>query len=400
MSGNWKKFPFFKQADEMSCGASCIRMIAKYYGKSVNLSELILSSGTTRDGANLYGLSVAAEKIGFRTVGAKVTFSKIEQEAPLPCILFWDQKHFIVLYKVTKNSMYVADPAHGLLIYSRAEFTKHWETNAKEEGIVLLLEPTPLFYEDIKKEGSEIRVLNFSFLLKYLRVHRASIIQLILGLLVSSLLQLIFPFLTQSIVDIGITNHDVHFIYLILIAQLMVFFGKMSVEIIRSYILMYVSSRVNISLVSDFFIKLMNLPMNYFDSKMTGDIMQRISDNRRIESFLTGASLSTLFSTVNFIVFSAVLAWYSYIIFYTFLFGTALYFFWIWHFLKKRADLDFQRFKQSSENQSKIIELINGMQEIKLHNAERQKRWQWETLQVKLFKINLKGLKLTTAQNT
>lgn len=394
------RFTHYKQPDEMACGATCLRMIAKHYDKQYSLPEIVQLSGTTREGSNLQGLSEAAEKLGFRTLGVKVPFNKLIEDAPLPCIAHWNQNHFVVIHKIKKEKIYIADPAHGLLVYNKDEFVRSWVSDGKDEGILLLLETTPDFYED----KSDIKIKrdkqNISFLFSYLKPHRKAILQLAIGLLAGSLLQLIFPFLTQSIIDIGVQNRDVNFIYLILFAQLMVFFGRTTIEIIRNYILMHISSRINISLVSDFFVKLMKLPISYFDTKMTGDIMQRINDNHRIEQFLTGSSLSTLFSAFNFVVFSGVLAFYSLKIFAVFLIGTLFYFLWITFFLKRRADLDYKRFNQSSQNQSKVMELINGMQEIKLHNAERQKRWQWEVLQVKLFKINLKGLSLTTAQNS
>lgn len=394
------RFTHYKQPDEMACGATCLRMVAKYYGRNYSLSNIVQLSGTTREGANLQGLNNAAEKLGFRTLGVKVPFTKLVEDAPLPCIAHWNQNHFVVIYKIKKNKIYVADPAHGLLVYTKEEFLKSWVSDAKDEGILLLLETTPDFYTDIFDTNTKVKKQKFSFLFSYIRAHRKGIFQLCIGLLAGSLLQLIFPFLTQSIIDIGVQNKDVNFIYLILFAQLMVFFGRTTIEIIRNYILMHISSRINISLVSDFFVKLMKLPISYFDTKMTGDIMQRINDNHRIEAFLTGSSLSTLFSAFNFIIFSGVLVFYSVKIFIIFLIGTLFYFLWITFFLKRRADIDYKRFNQSSQNQSKVMELINGMQEIKLHNAERQKRWQWEVLQVKLFKINLKGLSLTTAQNS
>jgi len=383
----------------MDCGASCLRMIVKYNGKDISLNELRHLTQTTKEGTSVSGICEAAEKIGFRTVGLKVTFADLLEEKPVPFIAYWNQKHFVVVYEIKKDTIIVADPGHGILNYTHAEFIKSWATGANNEGIVLLLETTPEFYkEDLFNQNKKQK--NVSFIYNYIKVHRKAVIQLIIGLLAGSLLQLIFPFLTQSIVDIGIQNRDENFIYLILFAQLMVFFGRTTIEIIRNYILMHVSSRINISLVSDFFVKLMRLPISYFDTKMTGDIMQRIADNYRIEQFLTGSSLNTLFSLFNFVVFSGVLAWYSLEIFGVFILGTLFYFLWITFFLKRRADLDFKRFNQSSQNQSKVVELISGMQEIKLNNAERQKRWQWETLQVKLFKINLKGLSLTTAQNS
>jgi ATP-binding cassette subfamily B protein len=393
-------FPQYLQPDEMACGATCLRMIAKFYGKNYSVKELMQASGTTREGINLQGLSQAAEKIGFRTLGVKVPLSKLIEDAPLPCIAHWNQNHFVVIYKIKKDNIYIADPGHGKLVYSKNDFIKSWVSDGKDEGILLLLDTTPEFYTDNTEKQLKETKQSFSFLFNYLKGHRKAIVQLIIGLLAGSLLQLIFPFLTQSIIDIGVQNKDVSFIYLILFSQLMVFFGRITIEIIRNYILMHISSRINISLVSDFFVKLMKLPISYFDTKMTGDIMQRINDNHRIEQFLTGSSLNTLFSLFNFLIFSGVLAFYSLKIFLIFLVGTLFYFLWISFFLKRRADLDYKLFSQSSQNQSKVMELVNGMQEIKLHNAERQKRWQWESLQVKLFKINLKGLSLTTAQNS
>lgn len=395
-----RPFPHYMQTDAMTCGPSCLRIISAYYGKKYTLAELVQISHTTREGSSLLGLSRAAEKIGFRSMGVKVTLHQLLEDVTLPCMAHWDQQHFVVVYKVSRNTIHVSDPAHGKLSYTRAEFAKHWVSDGEDEGILLLLEPTPEFYEEEQLAGTRQGRGHAHFLFSYLLRHRKAAVQLFIGLLAGSLLQLIFPFLTQSIVDIGIQNRDLHFIYLILLSQLMVFFGRTTIDVIRSYILMHVSSRISISLVSDFFVKLMKLPIRYFDTKMTGDIMQRINDNHRIENFLTGSSLNTLFSLFNFVIFSGVLAWYSITIFLVFLGGSAIYFLWITFFLRRRADLDFKRFQQSSQNHSRIIELVNGMQEIKLHNAERQKRWQWESLQAKLFKINLRSLSLTTAQNS
>ncbi|MCD6020033.1 MAG: transporter, ATP-binding protein [Bacteroidetes bacterium] len=396
------KFPHYKQTDSMTCGPTCLRIISAYYGKDYSLSYLVQISHTNREGSSLLSLCEAAEKIGFRTLGTKIHLSQLSDELALPCIAHWNQQHFIVIYKVKNNKIYVSDPAHGLLVYGKEEFRKCWVSDGKDEGILLLLEPSPEFYQDrtVEDVNKEKKVEGFSFLSKYLLQHKRLILQLILGLCAGSLLQLIFPFFTQSIVDIGIKNQDVKFIYLILFAQLMAFFARTTIEIIRSWILLHISSRINISLVSDFFVKLMKLPISFFDTKMTGDIMQRISDHYRIESFLTGTSLSVLFSMFNLLIFSFVLAWYNVQIFAVFIIGSILYVAWILFFLKYRADLDFKRFQQNSQNQSKVIELINGMQEIKLHNAERQKRWQWESLQVKLFKINIQGLALSQWQNS
>ena len=359
------------------------------------------------------GISDAVEKIGFRSLGVKLNLKKLS-ETPLPCILHWNKVHFVVLYKIKstdvspiggnakgKGGFYISDPAHGLLTYTRKEFLKSWIGNNAdentEEGIALLLEPTPKFYDT--NFDDQKKAFGFQFLFKYLFKYKQFLWQLVIGLLAGSLLQLIVPFLTQSVVDVGIKNLDVHFIYLILFAQLALFIGRTSIEVIRSWILLHLSTRINISLVSDFFIKLMDLPIAFFDTRMTGDILQRINDHRRIERILTTSSLNGLFSMVNLIVFSLVLLYYNLTIFGIFIMGSLFYFVWIAVFLKKRKDLDYKRFSRVSQEQSKVIELINGMQEIKLHNAEKQKRWGWEFLQARLFKISMEGLALEQYQS-
>jgi ATP-binding cassette subfamily B protein len=384
----------------MDCGPTCLRMIAKHYGRSISLEKLRGLSETTREGSNLQHLSDSAESIGFRTLGIKVGFDKLKEDAPLPLIAHWNQNHFVVVYKIVKDKIWVADPAHGLIKLSVSEFLKGWiGENADEstqEGIALLMEPTPKL--NATEDDDLAPKKGFPFLFQYLFRYKKFLIQLVIGLLAGSLLQLLFPFLTQSIVDIGIQNRDINFVYLILIAQLFLFAGRTGIELIRGWILLHLSSRINISLVSDFFIKLMKLPISYFDSKMTGDIMQRINDHKRIENLLTTTSLNVLFSLFNLVIFGIVLAWYNIGIFFVFLVGSLLYFLWVVLFLKKRKELDYKRFAQMSNEQSKVMELINGMQEIKLHNAERQKRWGWEYLQARLFKIETKNLALQQTQ--
>jgi ATP-binding cassette subfamily B protein len=377
----------------MDCGPTCLRMIAKFYGKNFNLQKLRSISGINREGVSLLGISEAAEKIGFRSTGAKINMEDLKK-SDFPLILHWNQNHFVVLYKVRSGYLHIADPAKGLLKYSESEFLKHWTGSARNghaEGIVLILSPTPDFYS---QEGDTHKTLSFSYLLKYLYRYKVLIIQLLVGLAVGSLLQLVLPFLTQSVVDIGINTRNLNFIYIILIAQTMLFIGRMSVDFIRSWILLHISTRINISILTDFLIKLMKLPMAFFDSKMTGDIMQRMNDQKRIESFLTGSTLSVVFSMFNLIIFSFVLAYYNISIFLIFLVSTILYSFWVMLFLKRRRKLDFKRFDLSAKNQSSIVQLISGMQEIKLNNCEQQHRWEWERLQAGLFRFNIASLKL------
>lgn len=396
-----KKFAHYKQADNKDCGPTCLKIIAKYYGKTINIQELRNISETTREGSNLLFLSDAAEKIGFRTLGVKLSVKRIE-EAPLPCILHWNDNHYVVLYKIKKGKYYISDPAFGLLEYSKDEFVKFWIGNNAhdeiKEGIALLIEPTPKFFQS-NFDKEEDSGLGFRFLSQYLFQYKSFLIQLAIGLFAGSLLQLIFPFLTQSIVDVGIQNQNIHFIYLILFAQLFLFAGRTGLELIRSWILLHLSTRINISLISDFFIKLMNLPISFFDVRMTGDIMQRINDHRRIEKILTTSSLNVLFSVINMFVLGAVLAYFNLKIFLVFFVGSLLYFGWISMFLKRREILDYKRFAEVSVEQSKVMELINGMQEIKLHNAEKQKRWGWEYVQARLFRVSIKGLVLEQSQS-
>jgi len=392
-------FPHYFQLDAMDCGPTCLRMIAAFYGKTFSLQTLRVRSSVTREGVSLLGISDAANSIGMRNVGVKINFNKLEKDAPLPCIVHWKQKHFIVVYKIKKDKIWVADPGKGLITYSKEEFLQGWlgsSLDEEEMGLCMMIEPTPDFYamDDEKPDRN-----SFSHLFAYLKPHRKYIFQLVLGLLLGSFFMLIFPFLTQAVVDIGINNNDLGFITLVLIAQLILFISITSVEIIRGWILLHLGTRINISVISDFLLKLMKLPIGFFDSKLIGDLLQRIGDQVRIEKFLTSSALNILFSFFNLVIFSIVLIIYSWQIFLVFIVGTLLYIVWIRLFMRKRRKLDFMRFEQYSKNQSKLIELISGIQEIKLNNSETQKRWEWENIQAKLFNVNMKTLALGQAQD-
>jgi ATP-binding cassette subfamily B protein len=391
-------------------------MIAAHYGRRYSLEGLREKSHISHEGVSMLGISEAAEKIGFRTMGVHLTFEELTK-APLPCIVHWNQNHFVVVYKIFKRRacshcrdgarsvsittrLHVADPAGGKIKYTKEEFCRCWLSTKKEgkdEGVALLLEPTPDFYA---AEDEKINRKGFSFLFSYLKPYKKLIFQLFLGLLFGSLLQLIFPFLTQSVVDVGINNRNIGFVYLVLIAQLMLTLSSSAVEFIRGWILLHLGTRINIALISDFLIKLMRLPINYFDTKMTGDIIQRIGDHTRIQNFLTNSSLSILFSMFNILIFGIVLCLYSLTIFGIFLLGSALYFCWVWIFMKRRAELDHKQFAQQSANQSSVIQLVTGMQEIKLNACEQQKRWEWERIQARLFKLRIKGLALGQYQDS
>ena len=393
--------PYYPQHDAMDSGPTCLRMVAAFYGKRYSLEGLREKSFITREGVSMLGISEAAEKIGFRSICVQVGYEKL-QEAPLPCIIHWNQQHFVVVYKLNDKHVWVADPGAGKLKYTKEEFCNCWLSSRKNEedtGVALLLEPTPEFYT-IEDEGDEVNRKGFSFLYSYLRPYRGLVGQLLLGLLLGSMIQLMLPFLTQSVVDFGINNQNLGFIYLVLIAQLMLSFSSSAVDFIRGWILLHLGTRINIALISDFLIKLMKMPISYFDSKMTGDILQRINDHKRIQDFLTGSSLSVIFSVFNIIIFGIVLLVYSGMIFLIFMGGSALYVAYVWLFMKKRAELDHKRFAQQSANQSTVVQLVNGMQEIKLSACEQQKRWEWERIQAKLFKVNIKSLALRQYQDS
>jgi ATP-binding cassette subfamily B protein len=408
----------------MDCGATCLAMICKYYGKPQTVAKLREMCNASRNGVSLLSISETAENLGFRTIGVHLSFRQLFEDAPLPCIVHWNQEHFVVLYDINagadiypsafrrkRTTVKVSDPAHGHISFTAEEFCKHWlsmKNNGEEEGIALLLEPTPKFYEeDIVPQqergkgnlgAKKAEEKGFRYIFYYLKPYRKYIVQLFLGLILGSLLQLIFPFLTQSIVDYGISNNNIAFVTLILIAQLVLFASQTVVEFIRSWILLHITARINISMISDFLIKLMKLPIRFFDTKLIGDLLQRIHDNSRVQNFLTSSTLNTLFSFVNLLIFSVVLAFYNLKIFGIFILASVLYVLWIVIFLKKRKDLDYKRFAQASAEQSNLYQLITGMQEIKLNNSEKQKRWQWENIQAKLFKVSVKGLALSQYQ--
>ncbi len=396
------RFPFFGQLDRIDCGPSCLRMIAKYYGKVYSAEYLREKCFITRDGVSMSGISEAAESIGMRSLVVKVGIESLQREIPLPCIAHWRQRHFVVVYEVTDKNVFVADPDFGLIKYTHEKFREGWINsvlgNADKEGFLLLLEPTPAFFE--KGEDTPVkRVSGLRILLPYFRPFRKYINQLFLGLILGTVIQIAFPFLTQSIVDHGIKNQNINFIYIVLLAQLMLFFSQSLIEVFRGWLLLHMGSRINISIVSDFLMKLMRLPIAFFENRRAGDIFQRVEDNHRIESFLSSVSLTVLFSFFNLFVFSAILAYYNVQIFAIFFVGAISYVTWVVMFMKRRAVLDFKRFDEAAGSTSGLVQLINGIQEIKLNNSERRRRWEWENIQAKIFKISVKGLALAQYQS-
>lgn len=392
-----KAFPHYQQLDQMDCGATCLRIVFKYYGQVVSINRIRKLCQTTQHGVNLLGISEAAEKLGFRTYGVRLTLEQL-REAELPCILHWNQNHFVVLYKIRKGKYYVSDPGGGLLAYDEKQFLQNWySTKELHNGLSLLLSPGPDFHQINEEDGQS--ALSWGKVLRYFYKYKVLFLQLILGMLLGTVLQLVTPFLTQSIVDIGINTKNINFINLILIAQLMLFVGQTAVSFIRSWIVLHITTRVNIAILTDLLIKLMRLPMSFFDLKTHGDIMQRMSDQQRVESFVTGESLNTLFSLVNMIVFGALLIVYHKLIFLVFFGATLLYTGWILLFMRYRRELDQRRFKIGSENQTYMVEMIQSVRDIKLNNAQKQKRWGWEALQARLFRFKVSSLALSQYQS-
>lgn len=438
-------FPHYTQLDTMDCGPTSLRIIAQYYGKHYSLQTLREKCHISREGVSMLGISDAAEEIGFRTISVKLTWAQLRSVVPLPCIVHWYQRHFIVVYKIRKQKgkwwVYVSDPANGLLKYTEADFLRGWRAsttkvdkeqereleegveyealkieelagqNKKEDadssdsevreveirpaGLALLIEPTPRFYQE---KGDEDKRLKIGYLLQYLRPYKSFLIQLGLAMLTASILSLILPFLTQSVVDTGIGTGNISFVAMILIAQVVLTLGQMANNLIRNWLMLHMTTRISISLISDFLSKLMRLPIAFFDSKMVGDIMQRIGDYSRIQSFLTGSLLSIAMAVVSFVIYGAVMGGYDITILGVFLLGSVLYVGWILLFMKRRRKLDYMRFQEASANQSNIVQLINGMQDIKLNNCEKQKRWEWERIQARLFNVSVKGLTLGQTQ--
>ena len=374
-------------------------MICKYYDRNYSIDTLLNYCFATNEGISLLGISEAANKIGLCTECVRISVNQLLKNSS-PCIIHWNQNHFVVLYKVSKGKkFYIADPGKGKIKYSIEDFKKHWistSSNGEEKGIAMLIEPTAAFFEKTKNDDNKKH--SFRFLYGYIMQYRKYFLQIILGLLLGCILQLLMPFLTQGIVDLGINHRDIGLIWLILIGEFMIVTGRAATDFIRRWLLLHISMRINISLVSDFFIKLLKLPMSFFDTKLMGDLLQRMNDHSRVQSFLTNQVLSMMFSSLSFIVFGIVLFFYNRLIFGVFLIGSIIYGFWITYFLDRRKILDYMLFEQQAKNQNKTYQLITSMQEIKLQDCEQRRRWEWEDVQADIFSVQMKSLKLQQSQ--
>jgi ATP-binding cassette subfamily B protein len=371
-------------------------MVAKYHGQNFSREFLREKTGVTKQGVTMAGIADAAEDIEMRTLGMRVNLESLVNEVPTPFIIPWRQKHFVVVYKTSKSKVFVADPAQGLLEYSHKSFLDAWTTSSDSIGFVLILEPNANFQN---QKSTVIPKVGFSFLYSYLKPFKKLGYQLLIGLVIGTIIQFLTPFLMQSIVDTGVNNQNIPFIYLILIAQLALFVSQTLVQVFREWLLIHITNRLHIKLISDFLYKMLRLPLNYFETRNTGEHLQRIQDHNRIQNFISSSSFSMIYSIVIFVVFSGVLAFYDLIIFGFFLFGAILYVSWTLFFLKKRADLDFKRFDESSQSQTSLIQIINGVKEIKINNSQRKNRWKWEQIQISIFKTSVSSLALEQYQS-
>ena len=396
------RFPFIKQHDSMECGVACLTMILQWYGKHTSLSSVAEQCPPTTEGVSLSGLAQTARRYGMEAVAARATIDELAQST-LPAIIHWQQNHFTVLYRVSsgrRRRFYVSDPAKGRVCYSEAEFEAGWLSTASQgmpKGIALFLAPGEGFdAANAGADGGERR--SFGFLLSYLRTYRRYFMHIVAGLALGCLLQLILPFMTQAIVDVGIKNGNISLIWLILLGELMIVIGRTATDFIRRWLLLHISMRINISLVSDFFIKLLRLPMAFFDTRKTGDLLQRMADHGRVQQFLTGQVLGVLFTLLSFVIFGVVLLVYNRLIFAVFVLGSIVYGVWIATFLHRRKVLDYELFEQQARNQNYTYQFITSMQEIKLQDCERRRRWEWEDVQADLFGVQMKSMKLQQSQ--
>jgi len=390
------RFPIFRQLDKMDCGPACLKIIAKYFGKEISFKSIKTQTYLTKQGVSLGGIISAAEYFGFDTLPVRAGYDELKEKVNLPCIAHWKNNHFIVIYKVFNNKVFVSDPKIGLHQYNIDRFKKGWLNANNDKGILLLLEPTNRFFE--LGQGYDSTKTDVFFLKQYFTPYKLLIFQILFGICVLSLIQLTLPFLTKALVDYGINNQDIGFIYLVGIAQIAFFIFLATINILRGWILLHISTRIKIKIISDFLHKLLKLPIAYFQSKQNGDILQRIYDHHRINRFLSNNSLTSLFGIINIVLFSIVLAYFNLQIFFIFMVGSALYFPWTLLFMNSRASIDLEQFEERSANRSSLIQLVESITEVKLNGSERRRKNEWKNIQLRLFNVSLKGLKLFNKQ--
>lgn len=391
------RFPVDYQMDMQDCGPACLKIVAKHFGRFYSLQYLRDRCGITNQGVSLLDLSTGAESIGLRTLAIKCTLSDVVNQVPFPAIIFWKESHFIVVYHANKKYIWVSDPAKGRVKYTHEEFRAGWYPKGESIGVLLAIEPTIDFQRSsIEKE---LEKNSFISILRYFIPYKNSFATIFFIMLVATLLQGILPFISKAVIDVGIKTTDINFINMVLIGNICILLSITIFNVIRDWILLHITSRVNIALISDYLIKLMKLPVTFFENKLLGDILQRARDHERIRSFIMNNSLSLVFSTLTFIVFSVILLIYNPIIFYIFLSGSILYAAWVLLFLRIRKRLDWEYFELISQDQSYWVETVSAIQDIKIYNYEKYRRWKWEEIQARLYKVNKRVLNVTNMQN-
>lgn len=393
----FRHFPTEYQMDAKDCGPASLKMVAKYYGRYYSLQYLRDKCGITKEGVSLLGISVAAESIGFRTVAVKCTIDDVMSKVPLPAIVYWEENHFIVVYDANKKHIYVSDPARGHLRYNKQEFQNGWCLKNEGQGVLLALEETADFR--LSKREREHERNSFLSILRYFLPYRGQFALVLFVMALATVLQGFLPFISKAVIDVGINTSDIHFINMVLFGNVCILLSIMSFNVVRDWILMHITARVNIALISDYLIKLMKLPVTFFENKLLGDILQRAQDHERIRSFVMNNSLSLVFSTFTFVVFSVILLFYNSVIFYIFLSGSVLYVVWVLLFLGIRKKMDWQYFELISRNQSYWVETVSAIQDVKIYNYERSRRWKWEGIQARLYHVNKRVLAITNMQN-
>ena len=391
------RFPVEYQMDSQDCGPACLKIIAKHFGKFYSLQSLRDKCGITKEGVSLLDLSTGAESIGLRTLAIKCTIDDVVNSVPFPAIIFWKDSHFVVVYHANKKYIWVSDPAKGRIKYTHEEFKKGWYQKGAKQGVLLAIEPTAEF-KDSKAEREQ-RKNTFSSILKYFTPYQRNFTLIFVIMLLVTALQGMLPFISKAVIDVGIKTSDVNFINMVLIGNISILLSVMIFNVIRDWILMHITARVNIALISDYLIKLMKLPVTFFENKLLGDILQRAQDHERIRSFIMNNSLSLIFSILTFVVFSIILLIYNAIIFYIFISGSFLYAGWVLLFLNIRKKMDWEYFELLSKNQSYWVETVSSIQDIKIYNYEKHRRWKWEEIQARLYHVNKRVLAITNAQN-
>ena len=393
----WNRFPSEYQMDAKDCGPACLKMVAKYFGRYYSLQFMRDKCGITKEGVSLLGISQCAEEIGLHTVAIKCTIDDLVYKVPFPAIVFWDENHFIVVYNADKKHVWVSDPAKGHIKYSIQEFRRGWYLSNEEKGVLLALEPTSSFrMTDAEKRQEKNSMYS---ILRYFTPYKKNFALVIAVMFLSTLLQGLLPFISKAVIDVGIMTSDVNFINMILVGNVCILVSIMIFSIIRDWILMHITARVNIALISDYLIKLMRLPVTFFENKLLGDILQRAQDHERIRSFIMNNSLALVFSSFTFLIFSIILLIYDAKIFAIFALGSFLYVTWVLMFLNIRKKLDWQYFELISQNQSYWVETVSAIQDIKIYNYERSRRWKWEEIQAKLYHVNKRVLAVNNIQN-